>query len=292
MGGFGDKRLRDFLPTIDAYRPVALTVAAILGLVMVLPGAVGDPGTGPVDDFTSAPAASGGEGQRDDADGPPASTAREPGSSPVGGATSVSPPPLRPVAIPSRPPPSARADVPEAPAVPAGGGPVSGDGPGDDLDGGDEQQRLRIVAAGWASSTGGTPIATSETEGVPEGSLPVGTRVGQTDKVSFVRLAGTASTLVLAEAAAGRRGGAFDASPVELCPVTEEQWDEGAAQPMSAAPAHDAERCVPAEQRSDGTWAFDLEAFDDPEDPRGFALVPSAEAPIDFQITFAGRPIA
>lgn len=290
MGGFGDKRLRDFLPTVDAYRPVALTVAAILVLVMVLPGAARDGGTSPVSDFASAPVASADDEEGDTADdtgAPPASTAPAPSRTPAGAGTSVTTTPVRPVAIPSRSPSSAAA----APAAPAEEGAVRDDDPGDDIGSGDEQEPLRIVAAGWASSTGGTPLATSETEGVPEGTLPVGTRVGQTDKVSFVRLAGTAASLVLAEDAAGRRGSAFETPPVELCPVTDEQWDEGAAQPMSAAPAHDPERCATAQQRSDGTWVFDLVAFDDPTDPRGFALVPSADAPIDFQITFAGQAI-
>lgn len=294
MGGLADKRLRDFLPTVDAYRPVALAVAAILGLVMVLPGAAQGGGSSPVTDFASAPAASADvmEGpEAADAGAPPTSAAPVPSGAPVRAGTpagtSVTTTPARPVTVPSRPPSSATGDDSSAPVTPDDRGAVSGD----DLGSGDAPEPLRIVGSGWASSTGGTPLATSETEGVPEGTLPVGTRVGQSDKVSFVRLAGTASSLVLAEDAAGRRGSAFEAPPVELCPITDEQWEQGEAQPMSAAPAHDAERCVAAQQRSDGTWAFDVVAFDDPADPRGFVLVPSAEAPIDFQVTFAGQAI-
>jgi hypothetical protein len=150
---------------------------------------------------------------------------------------------------------------------------------------------LRIAAAGWASSTGGTPVGTT-VETIPEGALPVGTRVGQADKVAFVRLIGDATALVLAEDAAGRRGSAFDSTPVQLCQIDEPGWEAGEDQAMSDAPAHDPDLCAPGQQGADGTWSFTLTLFEDPTDDRGFALVPTEDAPLDFQITFAGQALS
>lgn len=296
MGAIADKKLGDFLPTIDAYRPVALAVAAILGLVVVLPGATGGDGGSPVSDFASTPAAAedgvssdappttGGatRGGSDDADVPTTGPVGSPVALPATAPRAAVPlPSARSSSPPPSPDPGGAADAPRPPA----GGAVSGGSGSLDSD------PLQIVASGWASSTGGSPVPTAEAENVPEGTLPVGTRLGQTDKVSFVRLSGEGSALVLAEDAAGRRGRSFEAPPVQLCAISEGTWEAGEAQPMSEAPQHDPDSCVPAQQRPDGTWAFNLSVFPDPADERGFALVPAADAPIDFQITFAAQAV-
>lgn len=288
MGAIADKRLGDFLPTIDAYRPVAIAIAAILGLVVVVPGAVRDSG-GPIADFSSTPAADGEDLAAPATDGGDRTTDRAPSSS-------ASPAPTARPAVGAQPmraaPPVPRA----APASPSGGGVRAGSPPaafvpGTDADpAGVDSQPVRIAAAGWASSTGGTPVGAT-VESIPEGALPVGTRVGQTDKVSFVRLAGDATALVLAEDAAGRRGSAFEASPVQLCQVTAAGWEAGEDQAMSDAPPHDPDLCAPGQQGADGTWSFTLTLFEDPTDDRGLALVPTADAPLDFQLTFAGQAL-
>lgn len=289
MGAIADKRLGDFLPTIDAYRPVAIAVAAILGLVVVLPGAVRDGGS-PIADFSSTPASDAG----DLAGGPTGDVA-----DPVGDDAPAAPSPSpAPAAVPIRSSPAVTGS-PRTPTAAADGGapsarpsapaPVPFDDGAGDAPGGSTP--LRVVAAGWASTTGGTPVAGSPAERVPEGSLPVGARIGQTDKVAFVRLAGDATALVLAEDADGRRGSEFESSPVQLCQVTDAGWEPGGDQAMSDAPAYDPDVCAPGQQAGDGTWSFMLALFEDPTDARGLVIVPSADAPLDFQIAFAGQAL-
>jgi hypothetical protein len=293
MGELADKRLGDFLPTIDAYRPVALTVAAILLLVLVLPGAESS-GEPTVPDFASAAAS------EDSADAGVDSTVSGGGvATPVGSgdAPAIAPasPPVasssRPAAVTPSPSPSpAPSPATSASSDPAPA-PRSAAGVGSGSDPTTDAGPLRIVETGWASSTGGSPLPTATAERIPDGTLPVGTRVGQHDKVSFLRLSGSGSALVLAEDAGGRRGGSFEAPPVQLCQVTDGAWEAGEGQAMADAPDHDPDRCIAGQQQPDGTWSFLLSIFDDPADERGFALVPTDDAPLDFQVTFASQAI-
>jgi len=298
MGDLGDKRLRDFVPTIDAYRPVALTVAAILGLIVVLPGASGgaddradrfgdfDEGGDGSGDLSTAPIAAGG-GEPEVAAPPAAGSALPaPGGGPVA-------PSVGPVGSPS--PGGARRSPAPAPAgtsdaVPSP--PRAASGPLGSSGSPSASEPLQIAGSGWASATGGAPVPTAEAERIPEGTLPIGNRLGQADKVAFVRLSGEGTTLVLAEDASGRRGGPFEVAPVQLCQITEQGWEEGGGQAMADAPAHDPESCAPGQQRADGTWAFSLAGFADPADARGFAIVATPDAPIDFQITYAGQAVS
>ena len=145
-------------------------------------------------------------------------------------------------------------------------------------------QPLRIVGSAWASQTAGTPLGA---QGVPAGSLPVGTRLTQHDKRSYVRLSGTSPTLVLTphEDAAGQRSP--ETGTILACQIADPGWKDG-AEPMAfdAAPAHDAEKCVPGVRGENGAWTFDLKAFPLRTDARGFALVPGPDAPLDFQVAF------
>ena len=142
---------------------------------------------------------------------------------------------------------------------------------------------LRISEATWATRTAGTPLAT---QGVPASSLPVGMRLGQADKASFVRLSGTAPALVLREHedAAGQRSPAT--AVINACQITDAGWKRGEAVAFDAAPAYDEAKCVPGVRGADGTWTFDLQTFPLRTDARGFALVPGPEAPLDFQVAF------
>ena len=156
--------------------------------------------------------------------------------------------------------------------------------PSPSLDSGDDEpQPMRIVATAWASSTGGTPIPS----GVPEGTLPVGTRVGQVDKASYIRLSGDETMVVLNEVADGRRGSDFESSPVQACQITASGWQTGESLSFDDAPAYDAKNCTEVTFGGNGTWTIQLGQFESPADNRGFALVPSAEAPLDFQVTFS-----
>lgn len=148
--------------------------------------------------------------------------------------------------------------------------------------GAEEEPPMTIRGAGWAAKTGATPVATAD---VPEDTLPVSVLVGQPDKVSFVRLAGTGSTLVLTEDPEGARAPTGGTAAVKACRITDPSWQEADNQAFTDAPAYDEEQCV--EGVLDGTaWAFDLSAFPDRADDAGFALVPGEGAAVDFQVTF------
>lgn len=151
---------------------------------------------------------------------------------------------------------------------------------GDDDDG--DSTPLTITASAWASRTAGTPIADV---GVPADTLPVGTRVGQIDKASFIRLAGGEEQLRLKENASGKRTTTGTAT-VQACRVAESGWEEAEAMSFSEAPEWSADDCILGERSEDGMWTFDLGPFDDRTDDRGFALVPGPGAPADFQVAF------
>lgn len=140
---------------------------------------------------------------------------------------------------------------------------------------------LAVRGSGWASSLSGTGISSAE---VPEGSIPVGARLGQVDKASFVRLAGGGTTLTLVEDEAGARE-ALGAGLVAVCRITDPGWAEEPDQSMDDAPAWDETTCV-AGVEVEGTWTFDLSTLGKPDAETGFALVPDAAAPPDFQVTF------
>ena len=140
---------------------------------------------------------------------------------------------------------------------------------------------LSVRGFGWASSLSGSAVSTS---GVPDGTMPVATRLGQLDKASFIRLAGTDTALTLVEDPEGARE-AIGAGVVVLCPITYPGWSEEPDQSLDDAPTWDADACVAGTEKDD-TWVFDLSGFGDRAGESGFAIVPDASAPADFQITF------
>lgn len=145
-------------------------------------------------------------------------------------------------------------------------------------------QPLRVRSSAWASAQAGTPVATT---GVPAGSLPVGRRPGfSQDKVAFVRLAGTATSLKLMPHAdaAGQR--AADTAQIQACRITTPDWKSGEAVAMADAPTWDCGVSVLGLRAEDGSWTFDLTVFADRADERGLALVPTGDA-LDFQVAFA-----
>jgi hypothetical protein len=140
---------------------------------------------------------------------------------------------------------------------------------------------LTVAAKAWASRDAGTPLASTD---VPAGTLPVGNRLGQLDKASFVRLSGTATTLTLTADPSGARNLA-GAGSVQACPVTA-SWTAADAMALDQAPAYDTTKCVAGTHPDDSTWSFDLGAFADRAGGNGFALVPAPDAPVDFQVAF------
>lgn len=281
MTALADRTLRDLVPVLDRYRPAALAATAIIVAVAVLPGASQGPGFAAPAAFDAGFAEEQDEGGQEDA-----AEDATPTTPVVGGAPTISAAPAPQIA----PAPPVRSFTPSSPnsfdtpaASPAPAPTPAGDPIGSGDGSADAPEALRIAAAGYASTTGGTPLPPE----VPEGSLPVGSRVDQVDKASYIRLSGSGSTLVLTELSEGRRGTDFESAPVQACQITDPGWQAADNMSFDQAPAHDPELCVPASMLSDGRWSIPLTMFADPTDDRGLALVPAPEAPIDFQVTFA-----
>ena len=238
------------------YQPVAWTMIAVVAIAWWFPGrddgerASGALASAPFVTTTTVPAASVPAAPATPTSVPSVSLPR-PATTPV---TTVS---RAPSATASPAPPSA------SPVAPASTTP------------------LAVRGFGWASRLSGTGVSAAE---VPEGTMPVANRLGQLDKASFVRLSGSATTLELTEVDDGARE-AIGAGLVVACPITDAGWQEAPDQSLDAAPPWDETACVTGVE-DEGVWTFDLGGHDADGDA-GFALVPDASAPADFQITFA-----
>ena len=286
MGSFAEVSIGDVLRAVGRYKPVAVSVLAILVALAVLPKPDRPPGleaTGPggagiptpsasVGAAAASPAADDGAGM----DALAGSTFSAPASS---GGTAFS-------SFPSNPPFSGSSssdfssDDSSSSASPSAGiGPVtSGTSSVDTTGAAPAPKPLQVVGRLWAGRTGGTPLAE---EGVPEGTLPVGARV-QDDRLSFVRLAGDGTALGLAEDPEGRRDTNGPAK-VQACKVTE-PWSDGEGIPLQDAPAYDPNKCVEGTLSASGVWLFDLSSFSDRTDDRGFVLRPGAGAGLEWQV--------
>lgn len=141
--------------------------------------------------------------------------------------------------------------APPSAAVPTPGGPVSTTVPDDRADD-TGTGPAQILASGWVTANAASPVATL---GVPEGSLPVGQRLGSEDKRSYVRLGG-GGLLELAEDPAGTFN--TDAAFIRACPVASAAPPPDPGTPIEDAPAFDADACVDGTRGDDGTWTFDL----------------------------------
>lgn len=276
------------------YRPVVVTVVTLLVLLALLPG--------PRFSRTTTAAASEGAvfgaGRRPPpsaasvADAAPAASSASPDTLSSTGSTSAPSFSSSPSPTFSAGPSSSFSDdttgdstfsgnedaaAPDAQLAPSG--PPGGGGPST---GSQVNARLAIVASAYASATAATPLGA---QFVPPDTLPVGKRFGQEDKISYVRLAGQADRLELAEDPAGSRSTAGTIGIV-ACRVTVSNWSEGENKAFSEIP-FDRNQCVPA-TRDDffATWVFDLSAFPDRTDDKGFALVPAPDSSIDFQVAF------
>jgi hypothetical protein len=267
MGSFSDLTLGDLSRALTRYRPVAISVAVILLALFVLPkpkvipaDLAGDTATGipaaqtaaaPTTDVTAQDLAPGATTL--DSFSPPTTFSPTFDDSTAGSDTFFTSPTT---AFPE-------SDFTFAPTT------------GSD-------QPLRVVAKAWATRTAGTPLATN---GVPAGTLPVGTRAGQDDKLSFVRLSGDEDVLRLTEDATGART-IVGAATVQACLIKDAGWPEGEAIAIADAPQPDAGSCVEGTRSTEGIWSFDVAAIAKPTDERGFALRPGAGAGADFQVAF------
>lgn len=144
---------------------------------------------------------------------------------------------------------------------------------------------LLIRASGWSTRTSGTPVAS---RGVPAGALPVGMMFGAEDKLSFVRLSGTATTLRLQLAAPeGQR--TPQAAKIVACPITSD-WQPAEAMSFNEDPEFDCKTSAAGQLQPDGSWSFDLSAFPDIAGDKGFALTPIRTGTLDdWQVSFRSR---
>lgn len=144
-------------------------------------------------------------------------------------------------------------------------------------------ERLVVVSHGWASLRSGTPLAAP---GVPERSLPVAATGGQHDTISFVRLGGSGHSLVLAPAQAEGASYLEQFAAVQACRIVAPGWAAVEGQAMAESPRWEPGACAAGVRADDGTWSFDLGAFPDRNDDRGFALVPGPTASVStFRVT-------
>lgn len=158
--------------------------------------------------------------------------------------------------------------------------PVGATSGGDDV----SQRPLRVVEAGYASASAGTPLATI---GVPDGSVAVTRRAGRTEDVAYLRLDGEGPTLDLAVDANGAN--TLDTlAGLWLCPVTDASWKVGQGDVTpDKAPKPDCSRPVTGVRSASGDrWTFDVRSLDFGA-ITGVALVPASDAMApEFQVVF------
>ena len=136
---------------------------------------------------------------------------------------------------------------------------------------------LTVIASGYASTTGGTPL-----EQAPAGgALPITIAGGNTTKYSFVRLTGDETTIRLQESSSDNVNS--DMAALKMCPLTAPTWTAGPGQKMDTAPKYDTGYCASG-TRTDGIWTFDLSGLAPIEGSNGFALIPGPGTASTFQV--------
>lgn len=260
---FADLTLAEAARRLRRYRPLVLTLVLTLGILRALPessttvdealeptasASATSPSTSdPVADATPAPPSSPAVAS---AAPLPRLSPREPAVLGSAATTTTSPP-----VVPT----------PPSPAVPTTTRP--------------ETAAPTILHSGWATRAAGTP---AETVGVPEGSLPVGNRLGQTDKASFLRLGGDWQSLALAVDPDGTAG--IGEPTVQACAITTAAWEPLAGSSFAEAPEWNPDDCVAGVAAATGDeWTFAIGGLDQ---RFGVALVPGPAAPVEFQIAF------
>lgn len=277
---FSDLNVRDVRRVLTPYASVVAMVAAIVALGLILPGPTIVHRPNPLSQYNAAGSAAAGVAPVDElAEVAPVAPSE---GDPFAVAAATTPGfDDSPVALVRPAPRSAPSDAEPSAGPEAGPSPPSSsDAPRTTIV---VAMPLRIVASTWATRTAGTPLAS---QGVPNSSLPVGSRLGQTDKASFIRLAGTATALHLVphEDASGQRSP--EAGAIQACQITDAGWKGGEAISFDDAPAYDPATCSAGVRHADGRWTFDLAGFPQRADDRGFALVPGPDEPLDFQVSF------
>lgn len=190
------------------------------------------------------------------------------------------PPPVAPNEIPVALPPPVPVPLPPFPLSPVVTPPES-----PDVAAPPESARpLTIVGSGWAGSDATSPLGSFL---VPEGGLPVATRLGEDHRRSFILLDGT-GTLLRMGLVDTEGANLLDAvAVVQACPVATAGWSPVVAQSFEEAPPFDCTIAAVAERQADGSFVFDLAAIPVDARARGLALVPGPGAPPSFQVVFS-----
>lgn len=255
---FADLSLAQIGQRLLRYRPVAAAGAVTLTVLIALPDS-GSAGPQPV------------------AAAQPTAVAAPPATKAAVTTTTVAPPPPTASPVTSAQTSTAAAPAPIAEQTPAQHS--TAPSPPPTLPSPSTTAPPRSVAdTTWATTGAGTPAATA---GVPEGTLPVGTRVGDVDKASFLRLMGSWETLELTADPVGERASVGEAT-VQACAVTTPDWEAGAAESFDDAPSWNPDDCAVGTTAGE-RWTFPLGAVDI---TNGVALVPGPDAPVDFQVSF------
>lgn len=285
MGSIGELSIGDIGRALGRYKPVAVTVLAILLALAVLPKPDRPPGlgaTGLAGADIATPSVRGAsqattsgtavDGTAGEAFSPPVTSGPPTfGSFSTGSSFSNTDPSSGSSAFPDASPGGSSSDF----------GPItSGTSTADTTGEPEPPKPLRIVGSTWATRTGGTPLAKQD---VPDGTLPVAVRVTDS-KRSYVRLAGDGTALGFTEEPSGRQENGGPAK-VQACKVTE-AWEDGEAIPLTDAPEFDPNKCVQGAVSASGVWLFDLSSFPDRADDKGFALVPGEGAGVEWQVAF------
>lgn len=251
---FSELTLAEAARRLRRYRPLVLTLVLTLGTLRALP----DRGLDSEEALQPIPPVI--------ASSPPVANlpppANDVSSTPSGPGLSAPPGAVPRPGAPTPAPPSTPRPAPAAP---------TGESP--------EPNVPTIIGTGWATQAAGTPAATI---GVPDGSLPVGNRLGEPSRVSFLRLAGDWQALTLAVDPDG--GAGLGPPVVQVCAITTDVWEPRTAASFEDAPEWSSGDCIKGNPDAAGAeWTFDLGGIDQ---RRGVALVPAPEAPIEFQIAF------
>jgi hypothetical protein len=280
MGRVAELSLGDIVRGLAHYKPVALVVVGILAVVALTPGGL-ESAADPIDLALDASPGGAADGRQAPGTGNGAGAAAS-----DDGTVSFDVPPPSPSFSPAPAPGAGSGPAPTFGGAGDDEGAFAGPPGGTSTFGGDAQgeEPLVLAVTAWATNAAGTPLGEA---GVPAGTLPVGNRLGRHDKASFVRVTGTATELVLLEDPEGRRDAPTgDAPAVQACRVEVAGWADADAQSFDEAPTWDPDDCVDGVAGDDGRWVFDLATFVDVDDDRGFALVPTDDAPVDFQVAF------
>ena len=125
---------------------------------------------------------------------------------------------------------------------------------------------LTVASGGYSSSDPASVAAL----GVPADGYPVSVRAGSAVDSSYLRLSGSATDLVLRTSTATGASTGPDSLAVKACRITRSDWTAGRPGP---AVAYNPVDCARGGLRADGRWHFDLAAYRDRSNARGFALV-------------------